>query len=242
MADSALCLEGGCDCGRLRYRLEAAPLFVHCCHCRWCQRETGSAFAHNALIESTLVSVLRGSYELIRTPTASGKPQYIARCPFCRIALWSHYASLGAVLSFVRVGTLDDPNALPPKVHIFTDSKQHWLALPPDAPATPQFYRREQHWPPASLARREALLPAMETWQEAYARGEELIPLIPGALARISGTEEPAPETGPRCCDFCGQSFLESELHRGRNAAICNACALVASKTLSQDSEVIGNA
>ena len=51
--------EGACTCGAVRYRLASGPLFVHACHCRWCQRETGSAFALNALIESGALS-LRG--------------------------------------------------------------------------------------------------------------------------------------------------------------------------------------
>jgi hypothetical protein len=43
--DTVFPLEGGCDCGEVRYRLTTRPLIVHCCHCRWCQRESGTAFA-----------------------------------------------------------------------------------------------------------------------------------------------------------------------------------------------------
>jgi len=153
-------LEGGCDCRAIRYRLESPPLFVHCCHCRWCQRESGSAFALNAMIESDRLRLLAGVPELVDTPSASGKGQRIARCPQCRIALWSHYAGAGAIVSFVRVGTLDEPDRLPPDIHIFTASKQPWVLLPPDTPAMPEYYDRQQHWPPASLARRTALLAA----------------------------------------------------------------------------------
>jgi len=150
-------LEGGCDCRAVRYRMDAAPMIVHCCHCRWCQRESGSAFALNAMIESDRVTLLAGTPEVVDTPSASGKGQRIARCPACRIALWSHYAGLGALATFVRVGTLDDPDALPPDVHIFTESKQPWVVLPAGKPTVPVFYDRRQVYSADSLARFEAL-------------------------------------------------------------------------------------
>lgn len=151
-------LAGGCDCGEVRYALQCPPLFVHCCHCRWCQRESGASFALNALIETERVSVLATPPELVDTPSASGKGQRIARCPRCRIALWSHYSGAGPAFCFVRVGTLDTPDRLPPDIHIFTESKQPWLRLPEGVPAVPGYYDREQFWPPQSLARRAALL------------------------------------------------------------------------------------
>jgi len=149
--------EGGCDCRVIRYRLESRPLFVHCCHCRWCQRETGSAFVLNAMIETERVTKLAGAPELVHTPSASGKGQHIARCPSYRIALWSHYPGGGPQVSFVRVGTLDDPDLLPPDIHIFTSSKQPWVVLPPGVPAVPEFYKLDRYWPPESLERRKAL-------------------------------------------------------------------------------------
>ena len=149
---------GGCDCRQVRYRLETRPLFVHCCHCRWCQRETGASFALNAMIEADRVTVLDGEPELIDTPSASGKGQKIARCPKCRIALWSNYAGAGPVVRFVRVGTLDNPDLLPPDIHIFTASKQPWVVIPPGMPTVPEYYERDTYWPPESLERRRALL------------------------------------------------------------------------------------
>jgi hypothetical protein len=151
--------DGGCDCHAIRYRLRARPLFVHCCHCRWCQRETGSAFVINALIESEHLDVTSGEPDLVDTPSASGSGQVIARCPRCRIALWSHYAGAGTRLAFVRVGTLDDPDRFPPDIHIYTASKQPWVLLPPGVPAVPEYYRSSEMWPPESLARRRALFP-----------------------------------------------------------------------------------
>ena len=158
-------MEGGCDCWAVRYRMETDPLIVHCCHCRWCQRETGSAFALNAMIEADRVVLVKGEPELVTTPSASGKGQVIARCPACRIAVWSNYAGNGPFLRFVRVGTLDTPDALPPDVHIFTASKQPWVVLPGGARAYPEYYRREEVWSAEALARYSALLPAITAWK-----------------------------------------------------------------------------
>lgn len=158
MAQTTYPLAGGCDCQMVRYQLQRSPLFVHCCHCRWCQRESGAAFALNALIETDCVTLLGAPPELLDTPSASGKGQKIARCPQCRVALWSHYAGAGPAFSFVRVGTLDNPDALPPDIHIFTESKQPWLALSDGKPALPGYYDRCLYWPAQSLARREAQL------------------------------------------------------------------------------------
>jgi hypothetical protein len=160
-------LEGGCTCRALRYRLEGPPLIVHGCHCRWCQRETGSAFALNAMIESERVRDLGAAPDIVDTPSASGKGQRIARCPRCRVAVWSHYAGAGPFLKFVRVGTLDDPDRLPPDIHIFTASKQPWVVLPPGAVAVPEYYERDAYWPPDSRARGDAVRARVRAWRAA---------------------------------------------------------------------------
>ena len=151
-------LQGGCACGAVRYRMTSRPMFVNCCHCRWCQRETGASFALNAIIEADRVVLLSGSPELVDTPSQSGKGQKIARCPSCRVALWGNYAGAGDALRFVRVGSLDEPDRLPPDIHIFTASKQPWVVLSPDTPAVEDFYNRNEVWPEESLARRRALV------------------------------------------------------------------------------------
>jgi hypothetical protein len=158
MATDSAVLEGGCTCRAVRYRMTSKPMFVHCCHCRWCQRETGASFALNALIEATRVEVLQGQPEVIDTPSNSGKGQKIARCPTCRIAVWSHYAGAADTIRFVRVGTLDEPDRLPPDVHIFTVSKQPWVVLPSGTPAVTEYYKATELWPKESLERRAALL------------------------------------------------------------------------------------
>ena len=151
-------LEGGCTCRAVRYRMTSKPLFTHCCHCRWCQRETGTAFALNAMIEADRVVVTHGEVDVVDTPSNSGKGQRIARCPKCRIAVWSNYAGAGEAVRFVRVGTLDDAARLPPDIHIFTSTKQPWVVLPAGTPAVAEYYDRKVYWPAESLARREALL------------------------------------------------------------------------------------
>jgi hypothetical protein len=146
-------VDGGCTCGFVRYRLARPPIIVHCCHCRWCQRETGAAFALNAMIEANEVALLAGEVDPVMTPSLSGRGQKISRCPRCRVALWSNYSGAGDAVHFVRVGTLDEPDRLPPDLHIFTASKQPWVVLPADRPSFAEYYKAAEHWPAASIAR-----------------------------------------------------------------------------------------
>jgi hypothetical protein len=151
-------MQGSCTCGRIRYRLTDRPLFTHACHCTWCQRETGGPHAINAMIETDRVALLAGQPVEVATPSNSGRGQIILRCPDCHVALWSHYAGAGRTLAFVRVGTLDNPAACPPDIHIFTSTKLPWYVIPEGVPAVPEYYDRKHHWSAEALARREALL------------------------------------------------------------------------------------
>lgn len=148
-------LAGGCACGAVRYRLTRTPLFVHCCHCSDCQRQTGSAFALNALIERTEIQLEQGEPIAFELPTSSGRPHDLYACPTCRTALWSDYGRRG-YLSFVRVGSLDTPGALTPDVHIYTRTKLPWVVLPDGARVFENYYDMKAEWPEASLARRQA--------------------------------------------------------------------------------------
>jgi hypothetical protein len=150
--------EGGCTCRAVRYRLMTKPMFVNCCHCTWCQRETGSAFVVNAMIETDRVKMLKGAPDVVLTPSNSGKGQKIVRCPVCRVAVWSHYPGAGVKVAFVRVGTLDEPNLCPPDIHIFTSTKQKWVVLSDRVPVRKGYYERDKFWPADSLKRRDALL------------------------------------------------------------------------------------
>jgi hypothetical protein len=151
-------MEGRCTCGKVRFRLTDVPLFTHACHCTWCQRETGGPHAVNAMIETEKVELLAGTPAEIQTPSHSGAGQTILRCPDCHVALWSHYAGAGRAVAFVRVGTLDDPGACPPDIHIFTSTRLPWYVLPEGVPAVPEYYDRNRYWPGRSLARRAALI------------------------------------------------------------------------------------
>src|SRR5665213_2035079 len=162
---TAFPIDGGCDCGAVRYRMATRPLFVHCCHCRWCQRESGASFALNAMIEADRVVQLGAPPEIVETPSNSGEGQRIARCTNCRIAVWSNYAGAGPWIRFVRVGTLDMPDHLPPDIHIFTASKQPWIELPTSVPSVPEYYDRDSYWPPDSLARRLMIMPLIEAYK-----------------------------------------------------------------------------
>ena len=153
---SATDLTGGCACGALRYRLTSAPMFVNCCHCLNCQRQTGSAFVLNMIIEAARVEVLSGTPTPIAVPREHG-PHRIFRCPACQIAVWSEYGSRG-VLLFVRAGTLDNPSSITPNAHIFTRSKVPWLTLPDSIPSFEVYYDANTLWPPESLERRKAAL------------------------------------------------------------------------------------
>ena len=149
-------MDGGCFCGAVRYAMTAPPIFVHCCHCRDCQRQTGSAFVLNALIEADRVLLLSGNPEPVVVPAPSGRPQDIYRCPACATAVWSVYGGVDK-LRFVRIGTLDNPAALSPDVHIYVRSKLPWVALPEGVPAFEAYYDSKKLWPAASLERRRAI-------------------------------------------------------------------------------------
>ena len=150
-------LAGGCACSEVRYRLTSAPMFVHCCHCKDCQRQTGSAFVLNAIIETDRIELTSGAPEPVRVPTDSGRPHDIYRCPRCKTAVWSDYGGRPKI-RFVRIGTLDEPAGLPPDVHIFARSKLPWVKLDDGAPSFDVYYDMQTQWPPESLRRRQAIL------------------------------------------------------------------------------------
>ena len=154
--DGAL-MEGGCSCRAVRYRLGSAPMFVNCCHCRDCQRQTGSAFVLNAIIETDRIELLGAAPVAVAVPTDSGRPHDVYRCAACQIAVWSDYGRR-PTLRFVRVGTLDEPASLTPNAHIFARSKLPWVRLDDSAPVFDIYYDMATLWSADSLARRQAIL------------------------------------------------------------------------------------
>ena len=149
-------LEGGCACGAVRYRLTSEPLFTNCCHCLNCQRQTGSAFVINVLIETDRVELLAGEPTAVDVPRDDGSTQRIFRCPTCQVAVFSQYTR--PEVRYVRAGTLDQPSSVAPDAHIFTRSKLSWITLPDSAPAFEIYYDMEEMWPAASRERIKAIL------------------------------------------------------------------------------------
>jgi len=149
-------MEGGCACGAVRYRLTSEPMFVHCCHCLNCQRQTGSAFVINLLIEADRVELLSGEPEPVDVPRDDGSSQRIHRCPDCQVAVYSDYGR--PEVRFVRGGTLDEPSGVAPDIHIFTRSKLPWVTLPEDVPAVDVYYDSKALWPVESLERLRAVM------------------------------------------------------------------------------------
>jgi hypothetical protein len=152
----ATALEGGCACGAIRYRLASEPLFTHCCHCLNCQRQTGSAFVVNLLIEADRFELAAGEPEPVDVPRDDGSKQRVYRCPTCRVAVYSEYG--GPAIAFVRGGTLDGGARVEPDVHIYTRSKAPWVVLPEGAQAFDAYYDTKSLWPPESLERLAAAL------------------------------------------------------------------------------------
>ena len=148
--------DGGCACGEVRYRLTSEPLFTHCCHCLNCQRQTGSAFVINLLIESDRVELPASEPQAVQAPRDDSSTQTIYRCPVCQVAVYSEYGR--PEVKFVRGGTLDEPGSVEPDVHIFTRSKLGWVRLPEAVPAFEIYYDTKSLWPAASLERLAAVM------------------------------------------------------------------------------------
>jgi hypothetical protein len=149
---------GGCGCGAVRYRLTDQPFIVHNCHCRLCQRQTGTGSAVNAFIEADRLELLSGGLKEVEFETGSGATQVVARCEECGTPLWSFYPRLGRKVAAVRVGTLDEPGATRPDVAIYVADKPDWARLPDGIPAFEEFYNPAEVYRPESLARLRAVL------------------------------------------------------------------------------------
>lgn len=149
--------EGGCSCGRTRYKLTDTALIVHACHCKMCQVLTGSSHAVNVLIEAANVQLLSGETFDHLADTPSGHGQVITRCATCSAAIWSVYRHFarrsGCSVRFVRAGTLDHPEDYPPDVHIYTETRLQCAAQAEGKPEFRKFYRLQDVWSEPSLRR-----------------------------------------------------------------------------------------
>ena len=126
-------LEGGCACGAVGYRLTNAPMIVHACHCRDCQKISGAAFAVNLWIERKFVE-LNGEPPVAFPvpPGSSGKPHDVLRCKKCGTPLWHKYHAAPGDTVLLCAGSLDDPSAFHPTFAIFTEGRPPWALIPPD--------------------------------------------------------------------------------------------------------------
>jgi hypothetical protein len=156
MATSRKKLLGGCSCGEVRYELLDRPMRVHCCHCTDCQRHTGSAFVLNAIIETSCIKIVRGKLTRASVRREDG-PHDVYRCAKCGVAVWSDYGRRPQI-RFVRVGTLDEPAALSPDIHIYTSTKLPWVKLPRGKPAFREYYDLKKVWPRKHQERLRAAL------------------------------------------------------------------------------------
>jgi len=149
-------LDGQCSCGSVTYSMKKKPIVVHCCHCSECQRQTGTAFVLNAIIETDQFTC-DGPIREITLPTPSGMGQVVSRCTECGVAVFSSYLARQGKLRYIRVGTLDQPDKCPPDVHIFTSSKLPWLELKAEVPVFENFYKFGDVFSKASMTRWNSL-------------------------------------------------------------------------------------
>ena len=155
--------DGGCDCRAVRYRMTTRAAVRALLPLPLVPARDRRVVRAQRDDRSRPRELLSGEPEIVDTPSNSGKGQKIARCPTCRIAVWSNYAGAGDAVRFVRVGTLDEPDRLPPDIHIFTASKQPWVVLPPGMPAVAEYYDRD-----AATGRRRASSGARRCWRESH--------------------------------------------------------------------------
>ena len=132
-------IEGGCLCGAVRYSSEAEPLMQVICHCKTCQKNSGSAFSMNVAVPQDSL-VVEGEGDPLRRyedrSGASGQPFYRYYCGECGSHLYSHGAAYGAI-AFIKAGTLDDATWLAPSAHIWVAEKLPWVDIPAGASQSP---------------------------------------------------------------------------------------------------------
>jgi hypothetical protein len=150
--------SGGCACGALRYEARGEPIFVNHCHCRLCQRQTGSVGVVNAFFESERLTVTAGALTEHTFKTGSGGDHIICRCAKCGTAVFSYYPRVGRLGAGIRVGSFDDPDAFTPTAVVFISSKMHWAPLPEGIPAFEEYYNPKELFSPDNFARLIALV------------------------------------------------------------------------------------
>lgn len=125
--------DGGCQCGRVRYRVRGEPLSLAVCHCTLCQRQSGSAFGMSLMVPAESFELLSGELASFTVTCDSGRTKECAFCPACGTRI-HHRGALDPSVVSLKPGTLDDPSGLVPGLHIWTRSRQAWVPIPEGVP------------------------------------------------------------------------------------------------------------
>ncbi|MEM7412121.1 MAG: GFA family protein [Myxococcota bacterium] len=126
-------MTGGCQCGAVRYRIEGPPKAVTACHCRECQRQSGSAFGMSLIVARDGFHLDQGDVQVYSRVGESGLEVAGAFCGICGTRLY-HDLERNPTTRNVKAGTLDDPSECAPILHVWTDSRQRWFTLPEAVP------------------------------------------------------------------------------------------------------------
>jgi hypothetical protein len=124
---------GRCNCGAVRYTLASSPLTVAACHCTQCRRQSGAAYSVNLIVRASAMEVVGDLASWEDSDTESGAPLSREHCGKCGSPIRS-VPSASPKLIAVKSGTLDDPSAFAPAMHIWVQSKLPWVTIPDGIP------------------------------------------------------------------------------------------------------------
>ncbi len=122
---------GGCQCGAVRYRIQAEPSTIYICHCRDCQKQSSSAFGMSLTVPTDSVKIIKGTMKEWRRAADSGAEVFCRFCADCGTRLFHGKDSRPEFIN-VKPGTLDDPDWLTPVAEVWTKRRQPWLCLAGD--------------------------------------------------------------------------------------------------------------
>lgn len=126
-------VEGGCQCGAVRFRMKAMPLAVYACHCKDCQRFSGATHTISMVVQAATVDLIGGELDRFDKPADSGRVIAMMGCKACGTKIWNEPPGNTGML-IMKAGTLDDMSWAEPVGNIWTDSKAPWVVIDPDVP------------------------------------------------------------------------------------------------------------
>lgn len=124
-------IEGGCQCGAVRYRITAAPLSVYNCHCKDCQKLGGATHSMSMPVTRAHVELLQGDLVAYDKSADSGRIVRMCGCGACGIKVWNEPLAAPDLL-IVKPGTLDDMSWATPVGNIWTASRMPWAVIDQD--------------------------------------------------------------------------------------------------------------